>query len=184
MTDNGAAPARIDRLSSCPKSGTTRPAYSMEIGLIMWEKVCSHACPGSIPVPAGSAHPEAMETAEDAELLATSSSEGDDDAADGDGGNTATADQDASRAAGQVSTLRLAPPEPSGNDQETSGAAALQRSDVTKSKRKDGARSVTGQSKADQNVSERGGGSRSNPVRTDSSTRKKPKRTSANVTTS
>ena len=134
-------------------------------------------------MPSGSVNAEAMETAEDAALLATSSSEGDEGAVvdDDDNGDLASARQDAVRAAGHVSTLRLAPPEPSGISQEPSAAGASRQSNLARPKRKEGAQNGTARLKASKTV-DHGRGISSNNTRTDASTRKKPKRTSDNNT--
>ena len=129
-----------------------------------------------------------METAEDAALLATSSSEGDDDADEAGDDDTATAREDALRAAGEVSTLRLAPLESLGvndddDDADDSRAAVLQRSGATKAKRKDGGRNATARQQIDQ-TAEHGRGSKITDTQTNASIRKKPKRTPASVTTS
>ena len=139
-------------------------------------------CAGSIPVPSGAENPEAMETAEDAALLASSSSDGDQDADEGND-DTATAREDAVRAAGEVSTLRLAQPEPSGAGDDDSRAAVMQRPGAAKVKRKEGGRSATAKQEADQTADHRRGSQRNNK-RTDASIRKKPKRTPASVTMS
>lgn len=136
-------------------------------------------------MPTGAANPEAMETAEDAALLATSSSEGDEEAdgADDGAGDTATAREDALQAAGEVSTLQLAPPETSGAGDDDSRAAVLQQSGTAKTKRKDGGRNAAAKQQPTQ-TADHGLGSQIHNTRTEAGIRKKPKRTPASVTAS
>ena len=138
---------------------------------------------GYMAVPTGSANPAAMETEEDAALLAASTSDSEDggDHGDDDGDEGLGAfSQDAMRAARRVSIQQLAPPEPSGTESAASPAGANQQPEVVHAKRKGGARNGAAKLKSPRDGSRRQSVA-SDTTRTDAGIRKKPKRTSVGM---